>query len=152
MTSYPGAAPRSPWTTVYLVQTSVDGFSRPLGKPSRYHRSQRLSYQNSVKLKRRKDNCPAALSEAPAYFAEQMFLQKRLPEKEPDMVMVLRGTSLTRENDKVGNQLNPMSFSINPLTARHKDSRGRRLGVSQRNQYDIMVLSDINCASSEEVK
>ena len=99
----------------------------------RLRRSLTSGNEVAPSFRRRKNNSPSAVPPyASPYFAEQAF--KRLSE----MLSDREDTSAPKE--ETPEMIYP---PINPLISSHKDSRGRRRGVSQRTQLDIVVLNQL---------
>ena len=126
---YPISPPQQSWTSIYLIQISINGIDgyvlRP--KPLKYIRSRRLNEKEPSEARRRKNNSPVAQSEASAYFAEHTLLSKRLSN------LISDTNTSTNHN---------IASSSNPLLSPHKDSRGRRRGISQRTELDTIPLKE----------
>ena len=97
-------------------------------------------------VRRRKSNCPVSQTQASVYFAEQSLLNRRFSKLASDAIYTGQRLSVVQKkyNEREKGNLSFVTFvSTNPLINSHKDGRGRRSGVIQRNSFDSVVLTEI---------
>ena len=129
-------------------------------KCSKYKQSKKVSSNDKEctvsHTRHRKINCPVNQLEASVYFAEQTFLNQRLSKLASDTNCTSQRMSAVEkkynvEKKKEEGDLTFVAFvSTNPLINPHKDAHGRRSGVSQRNRFDGLVLTEIMSELSEK--
>ena len=110
-----------------------------------------------IHIRRRKNNCPHLQEEALNYFAEQVWINRSLSTLALDARKISETLSTVEKKYKTSfkhlNTDDDVPFatmvSSNPLISPYKDDRGRRWGVSQRNHWDTVVLTEINSGLAE---
>ena len=122
------------------------------------HKQQRQQQQQQQNPSRKNNSRHTSQSKASVYFAEQSLLKNQFSK-----LMVENGETLEHRLERLSileNAYNEKSVdddasflelvSTNPMFIQHKTVFGRRNGVSARNEWDSVVLSELSSGFNHE--